>query len=171
MSDLRGDRVHPRVARPQGLSRGPGRRRARAGACAGQAGADGGRRPGAARARHQPAAGRRRRGASARRARGGGAVAAAASRPWPPTLRGPALPEGAGTQHHAGRWPHRVRAPGAARSEDHTSELQSLMRISYAVFCLKKKKKQNTLNEMNTTKKKLNTSLNKKYTIHIIKKE
>src|SRR3546814_10013244 len=30
-----------------------------------------------------------------------------------------------------------------ARSEEHTSELQSLMRISYAVFCLKKKKKQN----------------------------
>src|SRR3546814_5549610 len=30
-----------------------------------------------------------------------------------------------------------------ARSEEHTSELQSLMRISYAVFCLKKKKKKN----------------------------
>src|SRR3546814_2558352 len=29
---------------------------------------------------------------------------------------------------------------GIARSEEHTSELQSLMRISYAVFCLKKKK-------------------------------
>src|SRR3546814_9295747 len=29
--------------------------------------------------------------------------------------------------------------PGAWRSEEHTSELQSLMRISYAVFCLKKK--------------------------------
>src|SRR3546814_8321532 len=33
-----------------------------------------------------------------------------------------------------------------ARSEEHTSELQSLMRISYAVFCLKKKKKKNNLN-------------------------
>src|SRR3546814_4799724 len=31
----------------------------------------------------------------------------------------------------------------ARRSEEHTSELQSLMRISYAVFCLKKKKKIN----------------------------
>src|SRR3546814_5463567 len=31
---------------------------------------------------------------------------------------------------------------GALRSEEHTSELQSLMRISYAVFCLKKKNKQ-----------------------------
>src|SRR3546814_7526990 len=30
---------------------------------------------------------------------------------------------------------------GRERSEEHTSELQSLMRISYAVFCLKKKKK------------------------------
>src|SRR3546814_3987579 len=40
---------------------------------------------------------------------------------------------------HAGR--SVVRHYGAgARSEEHTSELQSLMRISYAVFCLKKKK-------------------------------
>src|SRR3546814_4201776 len=36
-----------------------------------------------------------------------------------------------------------VRAYGVHRSEEHTSELQSLMRISYAVFCLKKKKKHN----------------------------
>src|SRR3546814_9291118 len=33
------------------------------------------------------------------------------------------------------------------RSEEHTSELQSLMRISYAVFCLQKNKKQNTDNQ------------------------
>src|SRR3546814_3871911 len=32
------------------------------------------------------------------------------------------------------------------RSEEHTSELQSLMRISYAVFCLKKKRKKNPYN-------------------------
>src|SRR3546814_8407150 len=47
--------------------------------------------------------------------------------------------------------PHLVHAPSGPagglegarlmRSEEHTSELQSLMRISYAVFCLKKKKK------------------------------
>src|SRR3546814_6993126 len=41
-----------------------------------------------------------------------------------------------------------VRPAGAAgrgpRSEEHTSELQSLMRISYAVFCLKKNKSNNT---------------------------
>src|SRR3546814_4964929 len=36
-----------------------------------------------------------------------------------------------------------------ARSEEHTSELQSLMRISYAVFCLKKKKKTNYINTNN----------------------
>src|SRR3546814_6565418 len=34
-----------------------------------------------------------------------------------------------------------------ARSEEHTSELQSLMRISYAVFCLKKKKTKKQSNE------------------------
>src|SRR3546814_7068147 len=34
-----------------------------------------------------------------------------------------------------------VAGGGDDRSEEHTSELQSLMRISYAVFCLKKKKK------------------------------
>src|SRR3546814_9814496 len=34
----------------------------------------------------------------------------------------------------------RAQPVGAMRSEEHTSELQSLMRISYAVFCLKKKK-------------------------------
>src|SRR3546814_3706120 len=33
----------------------------------------------------------------------------------------------------------RLKQAGVARSEEHTSELQSLMRISYAVFCLKKK--------------------------------
>src|SRR3546814_3225646 len=36
---------------------------------------------------------------------------------------------------------HRSEAGWQDRSEEHTSELQSLMRISYAVFCLKKKRK------------------------------
>src|SRR3546814_5386001 len=41
-----------------------------------------------------------------------------------------------------------IRRPGLdARSEEHTSELQSLMRISYAVFCLKKKNTQHTQNK------------------------
>src|SRR3546814_5596785 len=54
-----------------------------------------------------------------------------------------------------------------ARSEEHTSELQSLMRISYAVFCLKKKKtSHHTNNKMitHTTKHKLNTST--RYKVH-----
>src|SRR3546814_9682044 len=38
------------------------------------------------------------------------------------------------------------------RSEEHTSELQSLMRISYAVFCLKKKKKIKQKQQYTTTK-------------------
>src|SRR3546814_3050248 len=47
-----------------------------------------------------------------------------------------------GKEPHTGVNPDEVVAIGAAiqaRSEEHTSELQSLMRISYAVFCLKKK--------------------------------
>src|SRR3546814_3050093 len=39
----------------------------------------------------------------------------------------------------------------AARSEEHTSELQSLMRISYAVFCLKKTKKRKSLQSVRAT--------------------
>src|SRR3546814_5691699 len=45
--------------------------------------------------------------------------------------------------------PRRTAGPPARRppprSEEHTSELQSLMRISYAVFCLKKKKRHTTI--------------------------
>src|SRR3546814_7206021 len=62
----------------------------------------------------------------------------------------------ASPDHPAECGPRPVRPPGDARltqrkmglqrSEEHTSELQSLMRISYAVFCLKKKKQtKNTL--------------------------
>src|SRR3546814_8480266 len=43
----------------------------------------------------------------------------------------------------------RIREIG---SEEHTSELQSLMRISYAVFCLKKKKQTHTTNTSNKTR-------------------
>src|SRR3546814_8813496 len=52
-----------------------------------------------------------------------------------------------GLQEHPVRTPSPSVAIAAlsvsARSEEHTSELQSLMRISYAVFCLKKKTTQN----------------------------
>src|SRR3546814_1647564 len=61
----------------------------------------------------------------ARRARGGGQRVVA----------GGAVPAG----------PRRWRTLGT-RSEEHTSELQSLMRISYAVFCLKKKRNKNRYN-------------------------
>src|SRR3546814_7011108 len=42
-------------------------------------------------------------------------------------------------------------APARDRSEEHTSELQSLMRISYAVFCLKKKKHTTHKSQSTTT--------------------
>src|SRR3546814_10466843 len=52
------------------------------------------------------------------------------------------------------------------RSEEHTSELQSLMRISYAVFCLKKKKiKKNKKSKQKTKNKQININtqnINKK---------
>src|SRR3546814_7191827 len=52
----------------------------------------------------------------------------------------------------------------AARSEEHTSELQSLMRISYAVFCLKKKNK--TANTTNHYSQKSMTHEKINYTNH-----
>src|SRR3546814_2347749 len=55
-------------------------------------------------------------------------------------LRCPSRPR----SQQAASFPQPTPAPvPQARSEEHTSELQSLMRISYAVFCLKKKKKKN----------------------------
>src|SRR3546814_6891599 len=48
--------------------------------------------------------------------------------------------EAGGHPHHE-EAAHQERKGVEDRSEEHTSELQSLMRISYAVFCLKKKKK------------------------------
>src|SRR3546814_1335159 len=46
----------------------------------------------------------------------------------------------------------RVLVEPGQRSEEHTSELQSLMRISYAVFCLKKKTKNNKITKNDPTK-------------------
>src|SRR3546814_10281590 len=57
---------------------------------------------------------------------------------------GGAGPAGSASGDHSPIWAMRswrARVRMAFRSEEHTSELQSLMRISYAVFCLKKKKK------------------------------
>src|SRR3546814_5767942 len=65
---------------------------------------------------------------------------------------------------------HHVRdalevAAAAGRSEEHTSELQSLMRISYAVFCLKKKKNQILTNNMDIQPLKMSMIPNKYITI------
>src|SRR3546814_6335586 len=64
---------------------------------------------------------------------------------------------------HAAAWPSRT---SAGRSEEHTSELQSLMRISYAVFCLKKKTQQRlitTYNKTNLNTQKHHTQKKHKY--------
>src|SRR3546814_10317841 len=61
---------------------------------------------------------------------------AASSVRWAPPVRTPAI--SSSMEARFVTWV-RVTAPTASRSEEHTSELQSLMRISYAVFCLKKK--------------------------------
>src|SRR3546814_4930440 len=72
---------------------------------------------------------------------------------------GGARPDGLdeGGTRRARQDPRPARRPGVdPRSEEHTSELQSLMRISYAVFCLKKKKKHtqtNTYKMLKTTPK------------------
>src|SRR3546814_3801519 len=52
------------------------------------------------------------------------------------------------------------------RSEEHTSELQSLMRISYAVFCLNKKKKTNTYTQTPHIENEQHLSLSKRNTAH-----
>src|SRR3546814_10813990 len=58
-----------------------------------------------------------------------------------------ALPVGREWLLRAGRETISDDRSQTGRSEEHTSELQSLMRISYAVFCLKKKKCENTLDQ------------------------
>src|SRR3546814_9749152 len=59
-------------------------------------------------------------------------------------------PRGRSQRTRTGRTPARRRRGRAGRSEEHTSELQSLMRISYAVFCLKKKKTTNHQQQIQT---------------------
>src|SRR3546814_5274230 len=88
----------------------------------------------------------------------GDGIAARAAAGWgrgriakrPPRLehaqRVPCLRGAADGQQGKSEGPQSFHSPGKAqavpfRSEEHTSELQSLMRISYAVFCLKKKTK------------------------------
>src|SRR3546814_3908957 len=68
--------------------------------------------------------------------RGSGAVGIVVERP---ALAGLAVPMDLRRLVKAGGGQGDARHVGRLRSEEHTSELQSLMRISYAVFCLKKK--------------------------------
>src|SRR3546814_6014919 len=82
--------------------------------------------------------------------------------PWSPRESSPDRPpprrgrNGRTCRTAAARVSHRTQAPQSrSRSEEHTSELQSLMRISYAVFCLKKKKnntkKRKTMQDIDKT--------------------
>src|SRR3546814_3159637 len=64
----------------------------------------------------------------------------------------PAANGGAGNEEESAAPPTTAPAPAPApRSEEHTSELQSLMRISYAVFCLKKTKQEKSLDRRQST--------------------
>src|SRR3546814_4208542 len=93
---------------------------------------------------------RNRRHASAGALRRAGRLHGGGRRPPPRPVRG----------RRCRNLPDRRRAAGnagarqAGRSEEHTSELQSLMRISYAVFCLKKKKHKKTHKNKKTLNKK-----------------
>src|SRR3546814_4677731 len=60
-------------------------------------------------------------------------------RPEPQTTRNDEVRESIETCRGEADFDEKRRAVLSLRSEEHTSELQSLMRISYAVFCLKKK--------------------------------
>src|SRR3546814_6833172 len=54
-------------------------------------------------------------------------------------------------------------AEAKVRSEEHTSELQSLMRISYAVFCLKKKKTDNRITTVHSINRPTKTDGSERY--------
>src|SRR3546814_6085972 len=104
------------------------------------------RAPAGARLRRQPAGGRQRHRSRARAESSGGAgqalSAAGVVNRFPVGAASAASFSGiAGEDQEL-----------AARSEEHTSELQSLMRISYAVFCLKKNKSQAKLDNTNKAK-------------------
>src|SRR3546814_6331967 len=79
-------------------------------------------------------------------------------------MRGPGTPTTATTRDKS---PATLRA---VRSEEHMSELQSLMRISYAVFCLKKKKHKDKTHTDNHTHIRTQTQTHKQSTHLIIDK-
>src|SRR3546814_2571814 len=81
----------------------------------------------------------------------GGEGALRRRRPQPASSTPPASPPPAAYSPICGPSCGHLRRAAGRRSEEHTSELQSLMRISYAVFCLKKKTQQN-INKNNKQK-------------------
>src|SRR3546814_5547233 len=66
------------------------------------------------------------------------------------------------SSHDRARDPLRFGRRALGRSEEHTSELQSLMRISYAVFCLKKKKTKHTHSKQHQMRERKATGREKK---------
>src|SRR3546814_2057347 len=76
-------------------------------------------------------------------------IAASLARPRPAQAADNVTPDIIGPRHGLSAFGD-LKYP--ARSEEHTSELQSLMRISYAVFCLKKKKQQKNNHSKNANK-------------------
>src|SRR3546814_2295230 len=71
---------------------------------------------------------------------GVGSAARRSSSSVTPASRAPSASRRPAVRSSAGSRPQLSTTTAADRSEEHTSELQSLMRISYAVFCLTKKK-------------------------------
>src|SRR3546814_3573279 len=100
-----------------------------------------------------------------------------ARRAWPSARQLPTISSRSATNRSVTTckyWPRRSQWPPVqlaesksvcgrlpARSEEHTSELQSLMRISYAVFCLKKKT--NTTNQLTPTQEKHTRTNHRQY--------
>src|SRR3546814_3857577 len=82
----------------------------------------------------------------------------------PPAKQFAAHPAPAAAATQVDRLPAGFRSSGS-RSEEHTSELQSLMRISYAVFCLKKKKYKTHMLSVNQRKLRCKSTETHKTTI------
>src|SRR3546814_5778352 len=66
---------------------------------------------------------------------------------------------------------HATAIPTTRRSEEHTSELQSLMRISYAVFCLKKKKNKEKIRIIQASNEKTTQDKTNKRSYMYLRKE
>src|SRR3546814_5151682 len=80
-------------------------------------------------------------------------ISAASTKSWLSTVPAKGFtPRSSGSPAHCANARVRIIALWPQRSEEHTSELQSLMRISYAVFCLKKKTNKQKDTQNNATR-------------------